>query len=98
MNAEWHWYRYEYQARGSIHSHGTAKLKSDPGLCSLTETALKGFISEKQSDSETDSEVIYEGRKAAKIICNYVDTLITTWNPYPPESELWKKNTSSPLC
>ena len=91
LNAEWHWYRYEYQARGSIHCHGTAKLKSDPGLCSLTEIALKGFISEKQSDSETDSEVIYEGRKAAKIICNYVDTLITTWNPYPPESELWKK-------
>ena len=27
MNAEWHWYRFEYQHRGSIHCHGTAKLK-----------------------------------------------------------------------
>ena len=94
LNAEWHWYRYEFQARGSIHCHGTAKLKSDPGLCSLTQIALKSFVSEKQQkNSETicDSEVICEGRKAGKIICNYVDTLISTWNPYPPESELWKK-------
>ena len=29
LKAEWHWYRFEYQARGSIHCHGTAKLKTD---------------------------------------------------------------------
>jgi hypothetical protein len=45
LNAEWHWYRYEFQARGSIHCHGTAKLKNDPGLCKLTEIALKVFFS-----------------------------------------------------
>ena len=43
LGAKWHWFRYEYQGRGSIHCHGTAKLNNDPGLCHLTETALKVF-------------------------------------------------------
>ena len=47
LGAEWHWYRYEFQARGSIHCHGTAKLKNDPGLCELTEVALRGFLDEQ---------------------------------------------------
>ena len=34
FDAEWHWYRYEYQARGSTHAHGCAKLKNDPGISS----------------------------------------------------------------
>ena len=36
LDAKWHWHRFEYQGRGSIHCHGTAKLKNDPGLCELT--------------------------------------------------------------
>ena len=32
LDAEWHWYRFEYQSRGSIHCHGVAKLNNDPGL------------------------------------------------------------------
>ena len=31
LDAKWHWYRFEYQDRGSIHCHGTAKLSNDPG-------------------------------------------------------------------
>ena len=28
LDADWHWYRHEYQGvKGSIHCHGTAKLK-----------------------------------------------------------------------
>ncbi len=27
LDAKWHWYRFEYQARGSIHCHGTAVEK-----------------------------------------------------------------------
>jgi hypothetical protein len=27
LDAEWHWHRFEYQARGSIHCHRCAKLK-----------------------------------------------------------------------
>ena len=61
LDADWHWARYEYQSRrGSIHSHGTAKLKNDPGLCDLTETALKGFLAEKKlqelNDTLSDTE------------------------------------------
>ena len=40
LGAKWHWFRYEYQGRGSIHCHGTAKLNNDPGLCQLTQIAL----------------------------------------------------------
>jgi hypothetical protein len=47
LDAEWHWYRYEFKARTSIHGHGAAKLKSDPGLCKLTDIALKGFLAGK---------------------------------------------------
>lgn len=28
LDAEWHWYRMEYQARGSTHAHGCAKLRN----------------------------------------------------------------------
>ena len=43
LGAEWHWYRFEYAVmRGSIHCHGVAKLKSDPGLCKFTKKALEG--------------------------------------------------------
>ena len=35
LDATWHWYRFEYQSRGSIHCHGVAKLNNDPGLCKL---------------------------------------------------------------
>ena len=31
LNAEEYWYRFEYQARGSIHCHGVAKLKNENG-------------------------------------------------------------------
>lgn len=41
LDAEWHWYRYEFKTRTSIHGHGATKLKSDPGLCKLTDIALK---------------------------------------------------------
>ena len=54
MDAEWHWYRFEYQHRGSIHCHGTAKLKNDPGLCTLTEMALKGFLAQR-ANNERDA-------------------------------------------
>ena len=48
LGASWHWYRYEYAVqRGSIHCHGVAKLKNDPGLCVLTELAMKGFLAAK---------------------------------------------------
>ena len=93
LGAEWHRYRYEYQARGSIHCHGIAKLKSDPGLCDLTDKALKGFLAEKLSaeTSIPDICMITDGKKASQQICKYVDTLMSTYNPCPPDSEIWIK-------
>ena len=40
LDAYWHWYRFEYQSRGSIHCCGLAKLKNDQDLCHLSEIAL----------------------------------------------------------
>lgn len=53
LDVEWFWYRYEYQARGSTHAHGCAKLKNDPGLCSLVKTAAAGWVAE-QKQAECD--------------------------------------------
>ena len=95
LDAEWHWYRYEYQARGSIHCHGIAKLKSDPGLCDLTDKALKGFIAEKYFDNNTSNSdnigAIIDGKKASQQVCQYVDSLMSTWNPCSPDAEIWIK-------
>ena len=94
LDAEWHWYRYEYQARGSIHCHGIAKLKSDPGLCDLTDKALKGFIAETYFDNNTsyfDNTSVIDGKKASQQVCQYVDSLMSTWNPCSPDAEIWIK-------
>ncbi len=95
LDAKWHWYRFEYQARGSIHCHGTAKLNNDPGLCDLTKIALKGFLAQTYKDknkdentSELDKDII-AGNKAAEKACRYVHWLLSTVNPNPPDDDLW---------
>lgn len=81
LGSSWHWYRYVYAVqRGSIHCHGVAKLKNDPGLCQLTETALKGFLAAKRKDTskETFSKqqlididyLINEGKRAELTVCH----------------------------
>ena len=58
LDADWHWYRHEHQGvKGSIHCHGPAKLKNDPGLCDLTEKALKGFWPRRSQKTETCSHL-----------------------------------------
>ena len=97
LDADWHWYHYEYQKiRGSIHCHETAKLKNDPGLCNLTEIALKGFLAEQKCTAEsvhddTLQQQINEGKQAEQTICQYVDWLLSTENPCPPEDFDWVK-------
>jgi len=39
LDCKWRWHRLEYQSRGSVHAHGTAKLANDPGLPMLTAKA-----------------------------------------------------------
>ncbi|CAB4040246.1 Hypothetical predicted protein, partial [Paramuricea clavata] len=97
LGAKWHWFRYEYQGRGTIHCHGTAKLNNDPGLCQLTKTALKGFLAQKFKDENDCSDTteldqdIEAGRKfkAADTVCQYVDWLLSTVNPNPPDEDIW---------
>ena len=95
LGAKWHWFRYEYQGRGSIHCHGTAKLNNDPGLCQLTQTALKGFLAQKfknENDCSDTTELdqdIEAGQKAADTVCQYVDWLLSTVNPNPPDEDMW---------
>ena len=97
LGAKWHWFRYEYQGRGSIHCHGTAKLNNDPGLCQLTQTALKGFLAQKVKDDNdcSDSDTtqldqdIEAGQRAADTVCQYVDWLLSTVNPNCPDEDMW---------
>ena len=51
LDAEWYWFRFEYQARGSIHAHGCAKLKNDPDIPLLKSLAALGW-----GASHTDHE------------------------------------------
>lgn len=101
LGATWHWFRYEYAVqRGSIHCHGIAKLKSDPGLCDLSQTALKGCIANqlrKDSNLSPDlslekEEDIKKGKEAETIICNY---LMSTQNPTNPDTS-WVKPQNHP--
>ena len=95
LDAKWHWYRFEYQSRGSIHYHGVAKLNNDPGLCKLSETALNGYLAENSKDNAT-STIVNEGKMATKKICQYVDWLLSTCNPNPPDNGLWIKPSIHP--
>ena len=92
MDAEWHCYRSEYQSRGSLHVHGCAKLKSDPGLCQLMKkAALAWQLRDKSSTelSQLEQQIIAEGTTAQNTIIEYVDWLTTTFNPSVP-SEMWR--------
>ena len=106
LGSSWHWYRYEYAVqRGSIHCHGVAKLKNDPGLCKLTEVALQGFLATKCMNEQNNNlskedlqellEKEIQGKKAESVVCQYVDFLLTTWNPCSP-NEGWSKPNSHP--
>lgn len=101
LGASWYWYRYEYAVqRGSIHCHGVAKFENAPGLCELTEVALQGFLAAKikkehaENLSNADLQQLknkeQEGKKAESVICQYVDFVLTTWNPCSPD-EGWSK-------
>lgn len=101
LGSSWHWYRYEYAVqRGSIHCHGVAKLKNDPGLCQL------GFLAAKHKDTskETFSKQqlnelandINQGQEVKRIVCQYADFFMSTLNPCPPgESSVVKARQAS---
>ena len=64
-------------------------------MCQLTQTALKGFLAQKfknENDccdtTELDQD-IETGQKAANTVCQYVDWLLSTVNPNPPDEDMW---------
>lgn len=92
LDADWHWYRFEYQARGSTHAHGCAKLKNDGGICGLVEKAAVSWLAEQQMQTCNDEDVLHElsravdeGTKARADALQYADWLVTTSNSCLPD-------------
>ena len=51
LDRHWRWFRFEYQAKGSIHAHRCAKLTNDPDIPTLKACAAKAWsLLETQSD------------------------------------------------
>lgn len=91
LDTEWHWYRLEYQSRGSTHAHGCAKLKNDTGICALVQKAAAAWLIIQDDENMTDCDVqriIDEGEEAKAIALEYIDWLVTTYNEAPPD-EFW---------
>ena len=76
MNAEWFWYRFEYQARGNIHAHGCAKSKNDPDIRLLCNQACLAFVENETSRHEMSlddfeffcQDIIKHGKDAEKLV------------------------------
>ena len=94
--AEWKLLRYEWQARGSIHAHGCAKLKNDPGLCELVKKAAQGWklkqILDRQHEESNYQDMVNEftpaieaGIEAKARVIQYADWLLTTMNEALPD-------------
>ena len=99
LHAEWHWYRFEYQSRGSPHVHGCAKLKNDPDLCHLIKKAALAWKIENSLQSNIDDipttvqeQILIEGNIAKQTVIKYCDWLTTTFNNSTP-SENWRAPT-----
>ena len=90
LDAKWHWYRLEYQARGSTHAHSCVKLKNDPGICTLvTKAAAAWMLQQYDSEDTTNSDLIQEGEIAKTTVLQYADWLVTTCNIALPD-EFWR--------
>ena len=96
MSAEWKWLRFEWQARGSIHAHGCAKVSNDPDLCSLVKTAAQGWKLEQilrcreqhPSYHQMSNDFIPQieaGHQAQETVKVYVNWLVTTINDALPQ-------------
>ena len=76
LDAEWYWYRFEYQARGSIHAHGCAKLKNDPDMRLLRNRVRLAFLENETTRHEMSpddfeffyQEIVQEGEDAKKLL------------------------------
>ncbi len=109
LGAKWHWYRFEYQARGSTHAHGCAKLTNDPGICQLVEKAATAWAISEGNDTDngtsqfptiTESEraqIQSEGDEAKAAVLRYAHWLVTTCNESLPD-ESWRLPDTHPCA
>ena len=94
LGAEWHWYRFEYQARGSTHVHDCTKLKNDPGICFLVQKAASAWLLEQElkqvgsAPSPEQAQALQCGEEATALVLQYADWLVTTCNPRLPD-DFW---------
>ncbi|CAB4040611.1 Hypothetical predicted protein, partial [Paramuricea clavata] len=84
-SADMHW--------PELHALFKAAADSEIGN-STSETALKGFLAQKFKDGNDCSDTteldqdIEAGQKAADTVCQYVDWLLSTVNPNPPDEDM----------
>ena len=92
LDTEWKWLCFEWQARGSIHAHGCAKQRNDPGLCNLVNTAVQGWkleqILQLQMQQPTYEQMAAQGLQARTTVIKCTDWLVTTINEANPQ-ENW---------
>jgi hypothetical protein len=90
LECEWRWHRFEWQSRLSIHAHGAARFKNDPGLIALTQLIYDGRCAEKKKSElehinhlELNSlnSTIDLGKSSERRVIAYTNTLLTAMNP-----------------
>ena len=94
LDAEWYWYRYEYQSRGSTRARGCAKLRNDPGLCKLVSAEALRWIEQQHVEQACANHeliphnyhIIQYGLKAKAEAIKHADWLVTTINT----DETWR--------
>ena len=88
LECEWRWHRFEWQSRSSIHAHGAAKFKNDPGLIKLTNNVYLGRKALEKIETVNNEEdkiklknIIDIGIQSETTVINYTDTILTAINP-----------------
>lgn len=80
LGADWHWYRFKYQARGSTYAHGCAKLSNDPGICGLIQKVAAAWSILEESNGTViqpeDRARFYKKVKKLKLKCS---PTVTGW-------------------
>ena len=69
LECEWRWHRFEWQSRSSMHAHGAAKFKNDPGLIKLTNNFYLGRKALEKIETVNNEEDKIK-------LKNIIDTLI----------------------
>jgi hypothetical protein len=76
LDAEWHWYRFEYQAIGKYSLPWMCKVKNDPDIRKLRNKAYVAFLESETTRYEMPpddfeflcGDVIRQGEDAEKLL------------------------------